>query len=280
MRPVALLKLAALALYGVVVAVAGPHPQLTFAGQIFWQAVAAAGCASAALAFRRGELFRRAWSLHAIAFSIPVLNRLLSGPDQRWFLGQVPLRPVLDAALGLAVNGASVAGACLFVAAFLRSGLALSGAPWVKGAVYGAVALLALALGLPTLTTAAPALGTASGAALGPAIADAASIAGDILCFVAAAPLIQIALELRGGVLALAWGLVGASNLGWLAYDALVQRAAGSRGREAAAELLFAVACLTVSCAGSAHRRAVQGAPRRLATGEGGAGQGLTVGGA
>ena len=87
---------------------------------------------------------------------------------------------------------------------------------------------------------------------------DSISLLGDLLCFVLAAPLALIALQLRGGALAATWWLLGASNLGWLLYDAAISRAGENFRWRAASEGFLCVACLAVLSAGLSHRRAVR----------------------
>lgn len=234
----------------------GGGPLLWFGTQLAAQSLAAAGCLAAAAAFERRDFMFRAWLLSAVSFLLPVLNKLTSGPRGDWLLWLFP-GAAHDVFYILAVNVAAVGSAALFVAAFFRAGLVLGGSRERNLFDAAVVLLLALGLGVPTfLRDVADAL-----AAEGPSQAffEAVSVAGDTLCFVLVAPLYRIARRFRGGALQWPWGLLAASNLCWLFYDAAATgaRVAGSDALRMASEVVLAVASLSALAAALAHRRVV-----------------------
>ncbi|ABS25973.1 hypothetical protein [Anaeromyxobacter sp. Fw109-5] len=233
----------------------GGGPLLWFGTQLAAQSLAAAGCLAAAAAFERRDFMFRAWLLSAISFLLPVLNKLTSGPRGDWLVWR-SAGAAHDVFYILAVNATAVVSAALFVAAFFRAGLVLGGSR-ARSVFDAAVVLLALGLGVPTLLRDVSDALAAEGASQ--AFFEAVSVAGDTLCFVLVAPLFRIARRFRGGALQWPWGLLAASNLCWLFYDAAATgaRVAGSDALRVASEVVLAVASLSALAAALAHRRVV-----------------------
>ncbi|WP_242340709.1 hypothetical protein [Anaeromyxobacter sp. SG66] len=233
----------------------GREPELWFATQLVTQSLATVGCLAAAAAFERRDFMFRAWLLSAVSFLLPVVNKLTTGPHGDWLVGPEPTW--LQVGYILAVNVAAVGSALLFVAAFFRAGLALTGSR-VQGALDGAaVFVVGLGLGIPTLLRDAADALVAGGASQ--AFFDAVSVAGDVICFVLVAPLFRIARQFRGGALQWPWGLLAASNLCWLFYDAAATgaRVAGSDALHSVSEVVLALASLSALSAALAHRQVV-----------------------
>lgn len=223
-----------------------------------------AGCIAAASALDRRDWMFRAWALYALAFALQAAWRLLTGPEADPTVAAP--QPVVGLAYLVVLNTVAVAGSLLFVLAFRRAGLAIPGSPARALVEFGAVGLVAVALGAPTLIVT---LREAEGAA---AVARAlAWLLGDVLCFVLVAPLWRIARAFSGGALAWPWAFLGVCNLGYLAYDAamVLGAAAGLEGpgtvHRAVSEALYAASSLAALSAGLAHRRAVQATRSALA---------------
>ena len=253
-------RLAAIPVAGAVAVAAlsaatGGGPLLWFGTQLAAQSLAAAGCLAAAAAFERRDFMFRAWLLSAVSFLLPVLNKLTSGPRGDWLLWLFP-GAALDVFYILAVNATAVVSAALFVAAFFRAGLVLGGErvrdvaqerrhPEPERQEHDG--------GVEHVSRARAAEGASQ------AFFEAVSVAGDTLCFVLVAPLFRIARRFRGGALQWPWGLLAASNLCWLFYDAAATgaRVAGSDALGVASEVVLAVASLSALAAALAHRRVV-----------------------
>ncbi len=233
----------------------GGEPELWFTTQLVAQSLATAGCLAAAAAFERGDFMFRAWLLSALSFLLPVVNKLTIGPHGDWLSG--PSVRALQVGYILAVNAAAVGSALLFVGAFFRAGLALTGSRVRSALDAAAVLVVGLGLGVPTLLRDGADALVAGGASQ--AFFDAVSVAGDIVCFVLVAPLFRIARQFRGGALQWPWGLLAASNLCWLVYDAAATgaRVARSDGLHAASEVVLALASLCALSAALAHRQVV-----------------------
>jgi len=258
-RLLPLLPLAGAAAVVAAAVLGGAGPRLWWTSEVSAQLASVACCLAAAAAFGRGDYMLRAWTLTALGNLLPALNRLTAGPDASWWLARIAGRPWLDLALSTLVNGFSIAGALYFVGAFWRSGLSLPGSRGRQAAVIGGAIGVALLLGAPVLYFSVQ---DVLGGGLAEGIPEAIGILGDVVAFSLVAPLFRIALEFRGGVLQWPWGLLAASNLGWLTYDvvALVSRRAGSAGpARLACEVVVVMTYLCAGAAGLAHRWAISG---------------------
>lgn len=223
------------------------------------KALALFGSWAAALAFERGDYLRRAWFLIGGCMALLLLRDLTLAPlGLQEALGQGNLE-ALRTGLVLLANGSQVVGTWLLARAWKVADLSLPGTRQRRWAVLAAAALLAAAFAGPGVVTN---LQRAAAGELG-ALTGAVSALGDMISLCLIAPLLLTALALRGGLFAWPWGLMTASYLAWLLYDAalvlgpwLGQDAAGTR---ATSELFRALGCTFGFSAGLAQRRLVQG---------------------
>lgn len=218
--------------------------------------LALAGALVAAFAFERGDYLRTAWLLNAAAYAL-----LLAGDACGVHLIAHRLTShQLDAAQGLVTllaNGAAVVGTWMLARAWNVAGLEDDEASRARRRLlFAAGAVVALAItGWPLVHDTRALLSGDLHASIA-----VASDLGDAACLALVAPVMQTALAMRGGVLRWPWGLLAASLLAWLAYDAssgLVRATSAGGDWLVASEALRALACAYGLVAGLAQRRAV-----------------------
>jgi hypothetical protein len=214
------------------------------------KALALAGCFVAALAFESGDYLRRAWLYSGLCYLLLLLR------DAATLATSVP--PAGGALVGLAVmatvaNAASVAGTWMLAHAWRLAGIEEDAEARTRGRLlFAGGAVLALAItGFPLLRDAAALVRGDLGATV-----DVASDIGDTICLGLVAPVLQTALAMRGGVLRWPWGLLTASGLAWIVYDA-VSYGARLPHWLLVAEGIRGLACALVLSAGLAQRLAV-----------------------
>jgi hypothetical protein len=246
---------AVFAIAGLAVGGGAVGPLLTTENEL-GKALALAGALVAALAFERGDYLRTAWLFNAAAYALllaadatgvhPVAHRLTSHE-----------REAAQGIITLLANAAAVVGTSMLARAWNVAGLGEDEASRARGRwLFAAAAGLALAItGWPLVRDAKALLSGDVNASIA-----VASDLGDAACLALVAPVMQTALAMRGGVLRWPWGLLAASLLGWLAYDAssgLVDATSAGGGWLVASEALRALACVYGFAAGLAQRRAV-----------------------
>jgi len=209
------------------------------------KALALGGCIAGALAFDRHDYLRRAWMLSGVCYLL-----LLVGDALR--LAEHPVTVVLGVIAVLA-NATSVGGTFMLAHAWRLAGIEEDDRARMRGRLlFAGAAILALAItGLPFVRDVRSLLGGETAA-----IVDVASDLGDTICLALVAPVLQTALAMRGGVLRWPWGLLTASGLAWIAYDA-TSSIVEHMPWLVVAEALRGLACALVLSAGLAQRRVV-----------------------
>jgi hypothetical protein len=181
------------------------------------KALATIGCVYAALAFRRRDYLQRAWLFLGVSyFLLLAIDLFFAPPAHSGETGLSPSVMRLRGAIVLVSNLAAVVGTFMLARAWKATGLDLPGSPTsrrVLGVVVTAVVLAVVGQSI-YVDVRELADGNLQG------IAGLASDVGDLITLLLIVPVLLTALALRGGVLAWAWLLVSATQLGWLFYDA------------------------------------------------------------
>lgn len=220
--------------------------------------LAAVGAIAAALAFERGDYLRRAWALQALTM-ILLLRDVPLGmlPKGALVFGISP--GVVHQVFITAANVSGVYATWLLARAWQVAGIELPGSPLRKGLLVGAVILLAAAItGVPLAHNV---VAWSSGAPV--RLGILASIAGDTLSICLIAPLLLTVLAMRGGMLVWPWGILSASMVCWLLFDAgdlamqleALRPAVGAIS--VATDCSRVLACCLLGAAGLAQRRAL-----------------------
>ena len=224
---------------------------------------ALAGCALAALRFGRRDYLRIAWLLLAACYL------LILGNDLFFRAGLFAGRPWSAAASGAVVllaNASQLVGTVMIARVWRVAGFDLAGSPRVQQLVrLGAVGFALLTAGYLLFTSARAVAGGNT-----VAVVDLVSSIGDIVSFSLIAPFLLTALALRGGSLGWTWGLLTASLVGWLLFDAALAYAPwvlDAGGTQALSEVFRLLACTFALGAGVAQRWAVGTLPARRAAG-------------
>ena len=189
---------------------------------VAWQRIlvrilAVAGCFFAVSAFDPGDHLRRAWlwlGWGTVVILIRDLLRLLVPSFQAGHAG--PFEIAVLSGLGVLSNVALLGGIWLLARSWKMADIALPGGR--SGAI--AVALITAAVAIVVAGPAA--LKGAQTLAQGDwsALVMVVSAVVDIVTLCLIAPLLLTAVSLRGGLFSWPWGLVTASQLCWLLYDA------------------------------------------------------------
>jgi len=205
------------------------------------------GCFAAALAFESGDYLRRAWLYSGLCYL------LLLARDALLLGAHLPTSSAVLGALAVLANGASVAGTWMLARAWRLAGIEEDDAARARGRLlFAGGAIVALAItGLPLIRD----VTALSRGGLGSTV-DIASDVGDTICLALVAPVLQTALAMRGGLLRWPWGLLTASGVAWIAYDAASSVAERPRWL-VVAESVRVLACALVLSAGVAQRLAV-----------------------
>jgi hypothetical protein len=225
--------------------------------------IALVGCFAAALAFERGDYLQRAWFYSGACYLLLLLGDATGVPSVAGRLSVHQLG-LAQGALAVVANAASVVGTWMLARAWSVAGFDDEqdpGSRTRRRLLFAAAALLALAItGWP--------LAHDIHALLAGDLASSVSIAsdlGDTICLALVAPVMMTALALAGGLLRWPWGLLAASGVAWLVFDAasgIVEAShVGQSGWLVATEGCRALACAWVFSAGMAQRMAVAGAP-------------------
>jgi hypothetical protein len=171
------------------------------------KALACAGCLIAARAFERGSRLRTAWSLYAGGYALIAVKSVPA------LAAGAPLLAPLATAVANVLNPAAT---FLLVRAWDRSGLAPAIGARRRRILVALAFAVAVAIASPGIVPLSRGL-----AGHPERLLLALSALGDVAQFTLLAPLLLIALALRGGVLAWPWGLLAGSVTAWLAYDLL-----------------------------------------------------------
>jgi hypothetical protein len=179
------------------------------------RSLAAAGCFTAASRFAPGDHLRRGWVFFGIGFALLVLRDLVAGPNLRGLAPQPAVRSPVLGAFVLGANLAGVVAAWSMARAWFGSGLAFAVPRRRQVLLYGLTLAVALLVAGPAaLVAARDALAARPGAA-----SALFSSLGDLVVLSLLAPILLMALSLRGGVLAWTWGLLTAATATWILMD-------------------------------------------------------------
>ena len=184
--------------------------------RIMVRILAVAGCFVAASVFERGDHLRRAWlwlGWGAVAILLRDLLRLLP-PFEPASAG--PGAQVVLSGLGILSNVALLAGVWALARSWKMAAIELPGGRSGVIAVAVVTAVLAVAVAGPGALKSARELAAGDWGSL---ILFVSAVV-DIISLCLITPLLLTAVSLRGGVFSWPWGLVTASQLSWLLYDA------------------------------------------------------------
>ena len=221
-----------------------------------------AGCITAALAFERGDYLRRAWTLNGACLFLLLVRDLSFAPSiahHPLFLG--PKLDIIQSALILVANVSAIAGTWILARAWQVAGIELPGSPQKRRIVIAGAVVIALAITGASVVI--DLRGVLSREVL--SLVGLISDLGDIFALCLIAPVLLTALAMRGGLLRWPWGLLTASLLSWLLFDAAATLGHFVTIRadhlEVIVEVFRAFACCFVAVAGVAQRFAVTSKP-------------------
>ena len=174
--------------------------------------LALAGALTAALAFERGEYLNRAWLTYGACYFLLLVN---DGLEAAGATG--PQMQLLRGVVVLVANACSVGGTWMLARAWTVAGLDEDGAGRTRRlALFAGAAILALCIsGWPLLEDVRGLAESRPGSLI-----SIASDLGDTFSLALVAPVMLTALAMRGGVLRWPWGMLTASGIAWLIYDA------------------------------------------------------------
>jgi len=179
--------------------------------------LAAAGCCLAVSVFARGDHLRRAWLLlgwGAVLILLRDVLRLLP-PFQAGGSGGVGTQ-VLLSGLGVLSNFSLLAGIWELARSWKMAAIELPGGRSGVLAIAALTAVLAIVVAGPEALLRGRAV---LGGDWGSLIFFVSAVV-DILTLCLITPLLLTAVSLRGGLFSWPWGLVTASQISWLLYDA------------------------------------------------------------
>lgn len=231
----------------------GPALEPFVRGQLLLvRVLAIAGCFAAASAFGRGDHLRRAWLFLAGSAVLVLARDLLRFPVEivanegsgRWWI----------AGLGVLSNVALLTGTWLLARAWKVAAIPLPGggrrALWVTAVV----AAIALAVAGPFAWRHFQSILAGEWGSLVMLV----SAVVDILALCLIAPLLLTTLALRGGLVSWPWGLVTASLVCWLFYDAAAGLGPGVIGDFPLTDVFRGLAQNFLFAAGLAQRMVVR----------------------
>lgn len=221
------------------------------------------GCAAAALRFGRRDYLRIAWMLLGACYALILSNDLLFGAGglrAGGLLAGHHWAVVVGAVVVLVANAAQLVGTIMIARVWRVAGFDLAVSTGVRRLVQlGAIVFALAAAGWLAWTS-------GHGMARGDfaAMVDFVSSIGDIVSFSLIAPFLLTAITLRGGSLGWTWGLLTASLVGWLLFDASLAYGPALFGHDHATslcELFRLFACTFALGAGLAQRWGVRATP-------------------
>jgi hypothetical protein len=210
------------------------------------------GSIIAARSFDRGEHLRRAWLLNGSCYAFILLRDLLYGV---WLVRESgEPSQYLEAVIILIANAGAVTGVWMLSRTWQVAGIALPWSPLRREIVRWVGIVVGVVIAGPSLYL------SIDGALKGEirAIVYVASSTGDIFAMALIVPVLLTTLALRGGLLSWPWGLMTASQFGWLFYDATGTVRHFVQMQPATAtmwsEIFRAIACTFCLSAGIAQR--------------------------
>lgn len=223
LRPVAAVAVAAalVAVHAVAVAaVLGEPGRVAVVHEVAgWVAalVGLGGTVTAARLFERGDHLRTVWGARAVASSLLVVSTALASASVHVDPGHLALLGA-RALVVLTSNALSVYALALLARTYQQSGLRPP-LTWRFGTLWALLAVLAVAVTLPSLRQAVDMLGAGTESML-LGVRRIAGTLGDMGTLLLVAPLLQVAYLMRGGRLAWVWWAMGLAGASWLVYDA------------------------------------------------------------
>jgi hypothetical protein len=191
----------------------GEAARLLQVTDVLSSAAAATACLAAGAAFSSGDLLWRAWLLQSLSWVTLALAVILGGPAGAAGGTMAPLH----AAALVASNATAIASLVSFAAVLWKADLGFAASTAERVGVWAFAVAVALAFaGVVLMSDLAQALTTGSLRDVVFVLADAT----DLFIFLLTAPILLVALGVRGGALAWIWGLIAAGNLGWILVDA------------------------------------------------------------
>jgi hypothetical protein len=205
----------------------GGEALAAFAGgqKILVRLLAIVGCFLAVSAFERGDHLRAAWLWLGAGSVLILLRDLLRflPPFQPAAAG--PGAQTLVSGLGILSNVALLIGIWMLARSWRMAAIMMPGGR--SGFVMVALIAAALAVAVAGPGAYKSALAVAHGD--GSSLIVLVSAVVDILSLCLISPLLLTAVSLRGGLFSWPWGLITASRLAWLLYDAAVSFAPPGR---------------------------------------------------
>jgi len=205
----------------------GGEALATFAGgqKILVRLLAIVGCFLAVSAFERGDHLRVAWLWLGSGSVLILLRDLLRflPPFQPATAG--PGAQTLISGLGILSNVALLIGIWMLARSWRMAAIMMPGGRSGFVTVALIAAVLAVAVAGPGAYKSALAVAHGDSSALIVLV----SAVVDILSLCLISPLLLTAVSLRGGLFSWPWGLITASRLSWLLYDAAVSFAPPGR---------------------------------------------------
>lgn len=178
--------------------------------------LASIGCLAAASGFERGEHLRRAWLWLGTGTMLLLLRTVLLQFAAFQPAGAVPAAAQVPNALAALGNVALLAGIVQLARSWRKAAISL------PGGRLGALAVGVVSAGLAIWVAGQVAVDTGRQFAAGDwnAFGLFVSTVTDILSLALIAPLLLTAVAMRGGLFAWPWGLITASQISWLLFDA------------------------------------------------------------
>ncbi len=173
------------------------------------------GALLATFAFDRGDYLRRGWGLTSVCSALLLLRDAALAPGIPATMLGVPT-VAWGGVVIVTANLVSIAGVVVLARTWTVAGLEPIESKVTRRSVIVVAMLVAIVVSGPALLGDARAVGRGQLDALVSMLSDVA----DAVSLVVIAPVLLTALALRGGVLTWPWGLLTASLLFWLAYDA------------------------------------------------------------
>lgn len=213
--------------------------------------------------FSAGDYLRRGWGLATASIALLLLRDATLLPSLPDAMLGLPMKG-WEAAIVFFANVAAIASVVILARTWSVAGLEPEASKLTRGTLLVAASVVAVVVSGPALYGDVRAIGRGE-------IEPIASIVGDLadgVTLVVIAPVLLTTLALRGGVLRWPWGLLTASILFWLLYDAGLglEHAFGATSAAAtlAVESCRGVALLFGFSAGIAQRYAVLSADATL----------------
>jgi hypothetical protein len=184
--------------------------------RILVRILAAAGCFAAVSVFDRGDHLRSAWAWLGASKVVILVRDVLRLCQPFQSASPDSAAQALLGGLVLVANIALLIGIVKLARSWKLAAITMPGGRYGAAAVAAVTAVVALAVAGPSALRSAHDLAQGNWASL----ALLVSAIADIVTFSLITPLLLTAVALRGGLFSWTWGLITASELSWLLYDA------------------------------------------------------------